>query len=353
MSAGTPSSLRDVASRVEARLEAILDSERARWSALEADLATPFVEISRLVLAGGKRLRPTLCHLGYVAFGGDPGDQRQIDAGAAIEMLHVCALLHDDIMDGALTRRGAPTAHVRFTDEHRDGNWAGESRRFGEGASLLVGDLAFALSDVLLGEVPAAVRGVWHELRLEVNVGQYLDVLGAARGERRVEVADLICRFKSGKYTIERPLHLGALLADPELPDRMLEALSGYGLPLGDAFQMRDDLLGALGDPEVTGKPVGDDLREGKPTPLLARAVRRADAAQRELLARVGRADLTEAEVVGIQEALVASGAVAEVEALIVERRDAAIAAITTLGLSTTAVDELVALADFVVDRRA
>jgi len=352
MAADSPEVLRRVANRVEQRLSTLLVAERARWSALAPELEVPFAEIERLVMAGGKRLRPALCHLGWVALGGDPEGTLQVDAGAAIEMLHVCALFHDDIMDGAATRRGEPTAHVRFADEHRRGGWAGEPRRFGEGASLLVGDLAFALSDVLLGDVPPVVRAVWHELRLEVNVGQYLDVLGAARGERRVEIADLICRFKSGKYTIERPLHIGALLADPATPPAILEGLSGYGLPLGDAFQMRDDLLGAVGDPTVTGKPVGDDLREGKPTPLLARAMRRADAAQREVLDLVGSAGLSDGDVTRIQRVLHETGAVAEVEQLIEERRRRAVDAVTTLGFDDAVVDQLVALAEFIADRR-
>lgn len=352
MAAQAPDLLRETAERVEHRLETLLASERDRWQSLAPELAVPFAEIERLVMAGGKRLRPALCHLGFVALGGSPSDSRQIDAGAAIEMLHVCALFHDDIMDGAATRRGEPTAHVRFADEHLRNGWSGESRRFGEGASLLVGDLAFALSDVLLGDVHPAVRAVWHELRLEVNVGQYLDVLGAARGERRVEIADLICRFKSGKYTIERPLHIGALIANPGAPREILAGLSAYGLPLGDAFQMRDDVLGAIGDPDVTGKPVGDDLREGKPTPLLARAVRRADAGQRAVLETVGRPGLDDAGIARIQQVLHDTGAVTEVEQLIDERRRTAVEAIASLGFDGEVVDQLVALAEFITDRR-
>lgn len=353
MSPSLPSSLTAVATRVEECLADLLHSESSRWAELDPELDAPFAEIERLVLAGGKRVRPMLCHLGYVAFGGDPADRRQIEAGAAIEMLHACALLHDDIMDGATSRRGQETAHLRFAGRHRDGMWAGETRRFGEGAALLVGDLAFSLADVLLGEVPPRVRSVWNELRLEVNIGQYLDVLGTARRERRVEVADRICRLKSGKYTIERPLHIGALLARPDLPDKALQSLSRFGLPLGDAFQMQDDLLGVLGDPMVTGKPVGDDLREGKPTPVLARALERADAAQHSVLARVGRDDLTDSDVAEIRDVMIATGAVDEVANLIAGNRDRAVSALAELDIDAGTAAQLRVIADFIVDRRA
>ena len=205
--------------------------------------------------------------------------------------MHAFALFHDDVMDDSASRRGAPTTHAVYADEHGRATWAGESRRFGEGVAILVGDLAFVLADQLLIGAPAEVWALWNELRIELNVGQYLDLLGSVQGERRLDKAERIARYKSGKYTIERPLHLGAVLAAPERRPTLLPGLSAYGLPLGDAFQMRDDVIGAFGDPAVTGKPVGDDLREGKPTPLLARAVALADAGQRGVLDRVGAAE--------------------------------------------------------------
>ena len=175
-----------------------------------------------------------------------------------------------------------------YADEHGRETWSGESRRFGEGVAILVGDLAFVLADQLLIGAPPEVWSLWNELRIELNAGQYLDLLGSVQGERRLVKAERIARYKSGKYTIERPLHVGAVLAAPERQAELLPGLSRYGLPLGDAFQMRDDVIGAFGDPALTGKPVGDDLREGKPTPLLARAVALADAGQRAI-ARSGR----------------------------------------------------------------
>jgi geranylgeranyl diphosphate synthase type I len=149
------------------------------------------------------------------------------------------------------------------------------SRRFGEGVAILIGDLAFVMADELLVDAPRDAWVIWNELRAELNIGQLLDIIGSVQRDRRLDKAERICRYKSGKYTVERPLHLGAVLAAPARADELLPALSGYGLPLGDAFQLRDDLMEAFGDEEtVTGKPVGGDLRGQTPlTPLLARAV--------------------------------------------------------------------------------
>ena len=305
-----------------------------------------------MVHSGGKRLRPAFCYWAFVGAGGDGADQRVIDAGAALELMHGFALFHDDVMDDAMSRRGAPTTHAVYAQEHGRATWSGESRRFGEGVAILVGDLALVLSDELLVGVPDPVWRLWNELRLELNVGQFLDILGAVQRDRRLEKAERIARYKSGKYTIERPLHLGALLAAPERGDELFARLSAFGLPLGDAFQMRDDVIGAFGDSALTGKPVGDDLREGKPTPLLARATALATAAQREVLDRVGTAELDDATVAAIQEVLVTTGALAALERRISELAAQAVAALERSGLTDEARRELASLADYVVARR-
>jgi geranylgeranyl diphosphate synthase type I len=286
-----------------------------------------------------------------VGAGGDPDDARIIDAGAAFELLHAFALVHDDVMDGSDTRRGAPTTHVAFAREHQAGDWRGEARRYGEGAAILVGDLSHVYADVLLGDVGGDAAAVWHELRLELNVGQYLDLQATARADRDRIVAHRIARYKSGKYTIERPLHVGAALAG-RLGD-LQGALSAYGDPLGEAFQLRDDVLGAFGDPAVTGKPVGQDLREGKPTPLLAVAVERASDGRTNLLDRVGQPGLSDGEVVAIQQLLVDGGALDEIERLIERLTARAIDAIDAADISSCAHDELVDLARFVASRDA
>src|SRR5215213_3641721 len=294
-----------LADRVEERLAAVLGRERSRWAAVDAHVADIFETMAALLLAPAKRLRPSFCYWGYVGAGGGPDDDRPVAAGAAFELLHAFALFHDDVMDGSAVRRGRRTCHLVYADRHDAHGWNGEARRFGEGVAILAGDLAFVYADELMRDAPAAAWDVWNELRVELNVGQYLDILGTASGARDRATAERIARYKSGKYTVERPLHVGALLAAPARAGELVPALSAYGLPLGDAFQLRDDMLGAFGDERVTGKPVGDDLREGKPTPLLALAAGRADARQRRVLAGVGRPHLGRAEVAAIQQVLV------------------------------------------------
>jgi geranylgeranyl diphosphate synthase type I len=342
-----PPSLQRIASRVDERLRDLLRQERARWTPLDPTLAQPIDEIERLVLSGGKRLRPAFCHWGFVGAGGADDDPRSVDAGAAFELMHAFALFHDDVMDDADTRRGQPTTHALVGAEHAERGWTGESRRYGEGVAILVGDLAFVYADLLLQDAPPPVWRIWNELRIELNMGQFLDIAGSVRQVRDVDSAERICRYKSGKYTIERPLQLGAILAAPDR-DELLGPLSRYGLPLGDAFQMRDDVMGAFGEPTLTGKPVGGDLREGKPTPLLARAVARADGPQREVLALVGRADLDDNDVARIQAVIVDTGALDELEAHIASLTADAVAAIEAAPITDVARAELVALAEYV-----
>jgi geranylgeranyl diphosphate synthase type I len=337
-----------IAAAVEARLRRLLAGESARWAAFDEDLRTPMEHIGRLVLGGGKRLRPSFCHWGFVGAGGPPDDQRIVDAGAALELMHAFALFHDDVMDDAVSRRGTPTTHTVFADTHADAGWAGESRRFGEGVAILVGDLAFVMADQLLLDAPRDAWMIWNELRTELNVGQLLDIIGSVRGDRRLDKAERICRYKSGKYTVERPLHLGAVLAAPDRAGELLPALSAYGLPLGDAFQMRDDVMGAFGDEGVTGKPVGGDLREGKPTPLLARAVAAANPAQRVVLDAVGSPDLDDEDIVDMQQVIVETGALAALEAQIAALTDEAIAAIEVAPITAGSRTELIDMAHYV-----
>ena len=351
MPADAPRSLRPIADRVAQRLDEVLTPELERWAAFDGDLRDPMAEIRRLVLLGGKRLRPAFCHWGFVGLGGNPYASVVTDAGAAFELMHAFALFHDDVMDDAASRRGEPTTHRVFAARHAAGKWSGEARRFGEGVAILIGDLAFVYADQLMaGANPAAWR-IWNELRVELNIGQVLDILGSVRGVRDVAQSERICRYKSGKYTIERPLHLGAALAAPERFEEIAPALSAYGLPLGDAFQMRDDVMGAFGDSAATGKPVGGDLREGKPTPLLARAIEAASGPQRWVLGGVGKSGITDQQVADIQQVIVDTGALADLESTITRLTAQAVAALDAADLIGGARDELIALAEYVSQR--
>ena len=341
-----PAFLEDVAKRVDERIEDLLVAETARWQAVDVDLVAPLGALHDLVMAGGKRLRPAFCQCAYVGAGGNAEDPLVVDAGAALELLHTFALVHDDIMDGSARRRGLPTIHRLFEDAHGVDRWRGEARRFGEGVAILVGDLAFVYADLLMADAPAAAVEVFTELRLEVNIGQYLDLVGTARGDVGLDQARRIARYKSGKYTIERPLHLGAAMAGRL--DELRAPLSAYGEPLGEAFQLRDDLLGVFGDTALTGKPVGEDLREGKPTALLAWATR----AGADLVGhRVGSADLDDDEIARLQALLEDTGARGQVERTVDELTNQALAALDGLDLDDEAVSRLAELARFVAGR--
>ena len=344
-----PPSLLTVAERVEKRLDGLLRVELERWSELSPDLAPPLESLRELVMSGGKRLRPAFCYWGYRAAGGDEDDPAVIDAGAAFEMLQAFALVHDDVMDGSSTRRGSRTAHLAYGDRHGEADWRGEGRRFGEGVAILIGDLAHVYADQLLPPGPQELLAVWDELRIELNAGQYLDLLGTARADTDHVSARRIARYKSGKYTIERPLHIGAALAGRL--GELQRSLSAYGDPLGEAFQLRDDALGAFGDESLTGKPVGDDLREGKPTPLLALATTRADPAQAEVLDEIGRRDLSAEDVARIQAVLVETGAVEAVERSIDDLTTEAVTAIREAPVPDDARAALIDLAHFVAWR--
>ena len=280
-----PAQLLDVAARVDTALSEVFAQERATWRALDPALDVPLGDLEDFVAGGGKRIRPAYCHWGWVTAGGDPDADGMLPGTCALELLHAFALVHDDVMDGSPTRRGSPTTWARYIRRHEAGRWQGEDRRFGEAAAILVGDIAMVMADRCIGNATPEVRAVWDALRTELNMGQYLDVLGTVTGEVTAESARTIMRNKTAGYTIVRPLQLGAALAGRA---DLADDLAAHGMPLGIAFQLRDDMLGAFGDSERTGKPVGDDLAEGKPTVLLALAREAADpcAARR---ARQGR----------------------------------------------------------------
>jgi geranylgeranyl diphosphate synthase, type I len=354
MTTSAPGHLVALAATVDVRLRTVLAAERSRWEALDPELGVVFDSLEGLTLGSGKCLRPAFCHWGWIGAGVERCVTAGLAAGAAFELLHAFALFHDDVMDGSATRRGQMTTHLVFADRHTRERWRGEARRFGEGVAILVGDLAFVYADTLLRGAPPVAQRMWDELRIELNIGQYLDVVGTASGLRDHVKSERIARYKSGKYTVERPLHLGAALAAPDrFDDHFAEALSGYGLPLGDAFQLRDDVLGVFGDPVRIGKPVGDDLREGKPTPLLSLACERATSAQQELLAQVGTPDLDEPTIVAMQQVLVQTGALADIETRIELLTKEALDALVDAPITGEAKDALAELAHYVAWRES
>jgi geranylgeranyl diphosphate synthase type I len=300
-------------------------------------------ELRRWFATEGKMLRARFCQLGHAAAGASP-DRHVVRLGAALELLHTFAIVQDDVMDASGVRRGVPTTHVRFEHLHAESGWRGERRRFAEASAVLVGDLAHALANRLVGDLPATVRTLWASLCQELVLGQYLDVRGTAAGADQIGYAESVALLKSARYTVSRPLQLGAALtgAGPQL----VEALGRFGESLGLAFQLRDDLLGVFGDSSLTGKPVGDDLRDGKPTVLLALTTRRAPVDALPLLAKIGTPTLTEEEVGAITQLCISTGAMREVSSRIDREVAEAHRVLQTASLAPEVSDSLAQLAD-------
>ena len=305
-----------------------------------SELAPVAEAMTRFIIDGGKRFRPTFAYLGYLGAGGNESAEI-IRACAALELVHVCALMHDDVMDGSDTRRNNPAIHRYFESLHRNNSYQGNSEKFGIAAAILLGDLALVWADRLLIESGitdhqlVSSMPLFTEMREELMAGQYLDVLEGALATASIERSLKIARFKSGKYSIERPLHFGAALAGASAD--LFATYSEYGLPLGEAFQLRDDILGVFGDPQITGKPAGDDLREGKRTVLIAMVYESASAASKGLLDRLlGQPDLSSDQIEKLRNIINDSGATERCERLITELRDRALLALRDSSISTT-----------------
>ncbi len=350
-----PHQLLTVAKKVDAKLEAVLDGQRLHWESVDPRVCEAVDELRRMTTSGGKRLRAGFCYWSWRGAGADGpaevlDDDQVIDVGAAFEFLQVFALIHDDIMDNSSTRRGATTVHVANARRLADNGWQGEPRRYGEGVAILVGDLGHVYADQLTGHVLPSARRIWDELRIELNLGQYLDMRAAAAGELDRQTARQVATFKTALYTIVRPLQLGAALHGDPGPE-LLQQLDRFGRPLGQAFQLRDDALGLTGDELWLGKPVGDDLREGKPTEIVSYALATATPAQQNVLEGIGRRDLTRAEVDRIIDVLDETGALDHNEREIGRLLDQAHDALARLPYDQTSTDALAALADYVAAR--
>ena len=320
----------DFRARIDHTLVEFVERQRGLFAAMGPDV-DDLADAAASFVAGGKRLRPQFCFAGWLVAGGSADDPAIVPAAAALEWLQGSALVHDDLMDGSDTRRGRPSVHREFEARHRDGRREGDAAGFGESVAVLLGDLMLSWCDEMfrssaLPTVPAALAFL-DLCKTEVVAGQFLDVVGQTRATLSVAEAMRVVRFKSAKYTVERPLHMGAALAGAG--DDLITSLSDVALPLGEAFQLRDDVLGVFGDPAVTGKPAGDDLREGKRTVLVARTHELTDDAGRALLAEgLGTADA----VAALTDLIRSSGAWDAVEADIARLEAEADAAIDRIG---------------------
>lgn len=287
--------------------------------------------LGELLVGQGKRIRVAMTYWGFVAAGGrpeTPAHATMVRIAAALETLHLFALVHDDVMDDSDSRRGLPSAHVRAAQWHRAASARGDAEAFGRNLAILLGDLAHTVADRLADGLPSPLRALWYDLCVELIAGQRADLTGAAAGRRDHAHAARVARLKSGRYTIERPLEFGALAAEARPGD--VAALQCFGDRLGEAFALRDDALGVWGNPALTGKPAGDDLREGKATVLVCLAEGRLTGPDADRLSRLGTPTFTAEDAAALAAALRACGVADEVERLIAEAYAAAVAALAS-----------------------
>lgn len=354
---------------VDARIHDFLTSRRNAAAAVSADLS-PVLDAVASLTTGGKRMRAGFLHWGWHAVAAarpdathttgspaDPAWDAIVSMAAAVEVFHAAALVHDDVMDSSDTRRGVPSVHRRLEGVHRDAEWAGRADAFGVNGAILVGDLLLGWADDLaragVAALPVerrdAAMTVFSTMREEVGYGQFLDVLEEAAWVRQdpqslLQRAHTVAVYKSARYSVEAPLVLGATMAGGSEQQR--DALSGYGVPVGTAFQMRDDILGVFGDPEVTGKPAGDDLREGKRTVLVELARRQLAPGPRTTLDELlGDHDLQPEQIRMLQRTIAEAGALERLEGMIDRAVGGALEALRDADLSRGAVLELERLA--------
>jgi geranylgeranyl diphosphate synthase type I len=364
---------------VQANLDSFCQKQRTDFEAISADLI-PVVDYTQSLLQGGKRFRALFCYWAWRASLNDSSyhqseqevqDSELAIAGiaASLEMFHAAALVHDDLLDQSDTRRGAPAIHKRFETLHKEKKWAGAPERFGVAGSVLVGDLMLGWSSEIFGnallhspnrDIESACRDEFSLMRVEVMAGQYLDVLEENAAATRpvtegVGRAEKVILYKTAKYSIEAPLRIGAAFAGAD-PAKLNE-FTKFGIPLGVAFQLRDDILGVFGDPSVTGKPAGDDLREGKRTVLVAltlealteRSPSMAESFEELLTSR----ELDAHQIAFMQKLIQESGALEKTERMIVELGDRSLESLDAANLEETAKGNLKALALKVVNRDA
>jgi geranylgeranyl diphosphate synthase type I len=324
-----------VRTSVEEELGIFLNRESAYLQEISSDLTLVCNSLTSFLLEGGKRLRPLFAYAGFIAAGGSL-EKSTVKAISSLELLQACALIHDDLMDASDTRRGKPSIHRHFETIHVQDQLEGFAPQYGLSAAVLLGDLALVWSDQMLNSAGlttdqyARAISYYNEMRVELMAGQFLDIHEQTQKSSSVDRSMKIARYKSGKYTIERPLHLGAAIANPLSKER-LSALSEYGLPLGEAFQLRDDLLGVYGNTSVTGKPTGDDLREGKKTVLIALSRENQTPSQSLSFEKYfGSSNLDSEGISTLQQLILDTGAKDRLEKLIEELTEKSLAAIAS-----------------------
>ena len=348
--------IKSMRSAINQALNEFIQQENKYLAGIGPELNPIAEAVEKFLLDSGKRLRPLFAYVGLLGAGIQP-NKSMLRAIASLELVHVCALIHDDVMDGSDTRRGAPSIHKAFQSMHEKNKLEGSPEKFGVASAILIGDLALIWSaqmlhtSGLMTEELISVLPVYDEMRVELMAGQYLDVYEQSLGTQSIERSLKVARFKSGKYTIQRPLHFGAALGKANA--EIISAYTNFGIPLGEAFQLRDDLLGVFGDSSETGKPSGDDLREGKRTVLMAVAMDKSTKTQLDEIEKLfGDTNLTSAQVQILQEVIIETGAVSHIESMIEEFTSTSLSALNHDGITPIGKQLLAELAILATSRK-
>lgn len=346
---------------VGAAVSAFLEGQRRRLDGIGREVR-PLLDQALHFTSGGKRFRPAFCYWGYVAAAGHPVDEDAVvRAAGSLDLLHVSALAHDDVMDASATRRGGPASHVMFAGAHSGAGWRGGSEAFGRAGAILLGDLLLMWSAEMWGssglstEAIERARPYLDAVRTEVTVGQYLDMVAQVAvtdPSSALDRAGRVLEYKSARYTVMRPSQLGAALGGGS--QDLIDGLGRYGSPLGRAFQLRDDVLGVFGDEAVTGKPAGDDLREGKRTVLVAHAMAQSSSVAADRLdSLLGDPRLDASGIAEAREIIVGSGALDRVEKAIASELAASMSALAATEMDDRARTAFSSLARLATDRVA
>lgn len=358
---------------IQNELDEFCAERRREFAGISEDLF-PLIDFANSLMAGGKRFRAQFCYwswVGHLDQSHDLSEAEQeralkamVSICAALEMFHAAALVHDDLIDQSDTRRGQPAVHKSFEELHKHNNWSGQHERFGLAGSVLVGDLLLNWSSEIFGnalqyapsrEIELACRAEFSRMRVEIMAGQYLDVLEENAGAQRdaseaVARANQVMLYKTAKYSIEAPLLIGAAFAGADTETR--STIEKFAIPLGLAFQLRDDVLGVFGDPKITGKPAGDDLREGKRTVLIGLTREILTGSVRKVFDEMLAArDINSDQIAFLQQTIIGAGALKKTEAMIEELGNQALENLGSMTLEPSGKSALVELAKQVMNR--
>ncbi len=295
------------------RLEAYFEVKKKEAAVISPEYTDLVQYLSEYILAGGKRIRPFLAYMGYKVSGGN-NNEKIMRLGMALEIFHSFALIHDDIIDFSNLRRNKPTFHIMLQEWHQSKNWRGSSSDFGLGLAVLAGDILSTWSNELVFNLNnRRVFKLYQEMKNEIMIGQAEDIfLSEVKNISDKDRIVSVMMRKTSDYTAQKPLILGATLAGAR--NSQQEFYKNLSVPLGLAFQLKDDVLGMFGKRREIGKPTDSDIKEGKITLLIYYALKSGKISRDYLLKLLGNKKVTREQIVEFKNIIKRSGALQRVD---------------------------------------